>query len=1039
MSVTITATEGQGLAASTTLNLQVDPAYQAPTVTQTLDKRALSAGTPWSFALPAGVFTEAVAGDALRYAATLADGSALPAWLTFDPQKLTFSGTPTDQTTGALNIAITATDMGGLASSAALSLQVDPAYQAPTVTQSLVPQQITAGSAWSYALPASLFGEAIAGDALTYGATLADGSPLPAWLKFDSVRGTFSALATNALAGTLDVRITATDMGGLATNTSLSLQVVPTYQAATVAQTLPSQALSAGSAWSYALPASLFSEAVVGDSLTYSATLADGSPLPTWLTFDPVKQTFSGTPTDQQTGSVQLKVTATDMGGLATSTALNLQVAPVYQAPTVGQTLSSQTGAAGTAWTYTLPPALFSEAVAGDTLRYGATLADGSALPAWLTFDPVKRTFSGTPTDQTTGALVVKVTATDSGGLSTSTTLNLQVNPTYSAPTVTQTLGDQTAQAGAAWTYTLPPTLFLESIAGDTLTYAATLNDGSALPSWLSFDAQKQAFTGTPPADASGALTVKITATDMGGLSASTTLRLTPNAAHQTPTVSQTLSSQTLAAGTAWTYALPATLFNEPVSGDTLIYTATLADGKPLPSWLSFDPAKQTFSGVPTDQTTGPMTVKITATDQGGLSASTTLGLQVNPTYRAPTPGQPAYQMASLGTAWTYTLPSTLFFGSIPGDTLAYSATMPDGSPLPSWLSFDPVKQTFSGTPPGQSATSMDIKVTATDMGGLSSSTTLNLQLQPNVLDVPTAFQTVTVAAGQAAISESGSFDKVTADDENHVVLVTGSFASATLGNGGNEAILAASFNTLSVGNGDNSITLAGSSDTLTAGTGKNTVVASGGSDTVTVGDGDNSITLAGTFDALTAGIGKNTVVASGTFDTVKAGNGNNTVTASGTFDTVTVGSGSNTITATGTFATLNLGDGTDTATLKNTFATVNVGHGTYNLEFTSGFGSKLAFGSDVASDHLWFEHVGQDLRIDVIGSSEQIMVKNWYASSSEHVGQISTGDGKAISDFNVEKLVQAMASFAPPAAGQTALTADEQKALQPVLAANWR
>jgi hypothetical protein len=105
--------------------------------------------------------------------------------------------------------------------------------------------------------------------------------------------------------------------------------------------------------------------------------------------------------------------------------------------------------------------------------------------------------------------------------------------------------------------------------------------------------------------------------------------------------------------------------------------------------------------------------------------------------------------------------------------------------------------------------------------------------------------------------------------------------------------------------------------------------------------------------------------------------------TASGTFDTVTVGSGSNTITATGTFATLNLGDGTDTTTLKNTFATVNVGHGTYNLEFTSGFGSKLAFGSDVASDHLWFEHVGQDLRIDVIGSSEQkalqpVLAANW-------------------------------------------------------------
>ena len=984
LSVTITATEGAGLATSTTLSLQVNPTYQAPTVTQTLATQAVAAGAPWTFALPTGLFNEAVAGDSLRYTATRSDGSALPAWLTFDPQKLTFSGTPTDQTTGALDIAITAIDMGGLATSTKLSLQVNATYQAPTVTQSLSAQQIAAGSAWSYALPASLFGEPVAGDTLTYSATLADGSPLPAWLTFDPVKRTFSGLATNQIAGTLAVKITATDMGGLSTSSPLTLQVVPTYQAATVMQTLPSQALTVGAGWTYTLPASLFSETVTGDTLTYSATLANGSPLPTWLTFDPVKQTFSGTPTDQQTGSLSVKVIATDMGGLATSTALNLQIAPVYQAPTVTQTLSSQTAAAGTAWAYALPSTLFSEAIAGDTLRYTATLADGSSLPAWLTFDPVKQTFSGTPTDQTTGTLAITVTATDLGGLSASTALSLQVNPAYRAPTVTQTLGSQTAQKGAVWAYTLPSTLFSESIAGDTLTYAATLNDGSPLPSWLSFDARKQAFTGTPTEDARGKLAIKTPANKMGGIPASTKLSLTPNATYQTPSVTQALTSQTLAAGTAWTYALPATLFNEPVTGDTLTYTATLGDGKPLPSWLSFDPAKQTFSGTPTDQTTGPMTLKITATDQGGLSASTTLGLQVNPTYRAPMPGQPVYQMTSLGKPWTYTLPSTLFSESIPGDALTFAATMPDGNPLPSWLSFDPVKQTFSGTPPGQTAASMDIRISATDMGGLSASTTLNLQLQPNVLNVSTAFQTVTVAAGQSAIFESGSFDKVIANDENHALLVTGSNSSATLGNGRNAIVVAAGSDTLSVGNGDNSITLAGSSDTLTA------------------------------------------------------GNGNNTVVASGTFDTITVGSGINTIKATGTFATLNLGDGTDTATVTNSLSTVKVGHGTYNLEFASGFGSKLTFGSDVASDHLWFEHVGQDLRIDVIGSSEKVTLKNWYASSPEHASQITAGDGKMLSDFNVEKLVQAMASFAPPAAGQTALTADEQKALQPVLAANW-
>ncbi|WP_418903715.1 putative Ig domain-containing protein, partial [Pokkaliibacter plantistimulans] len=34
--------------------------------------------------------------------------------------------------------------------------------------------------------------------------------------------------------------------------------------------------------------------------------------------------------------------------------------------------------------------------------------------------------------------------------------------------------------------------------AGDSLTLSATLADGSALPSWLSFDASTGTFSGTP-------------------------------------------------------------------------------------------------------------------------------------------------------------------------------------------------------------------------------------------------------------------------------------------------------------------------------------------------------------------------------------------------------------------------------------------------------------------------------------------------------------------------------------------------------------
>ena len=45
-----------------------------------------------------------------------------------------------------------------------------------------------------------------------------------------------------------------------------------------------------------------------------------------------------------------------------------------------------------------------------DTKTYTATMADGTALPNWLTFDAADRNFSGTP--PATGVYAVKVIAT---------------------------------------------------------------------------------------------------------------------------------------------------------------------------------------------------------------------------------------------------------------------------------------------------------------------------------------------------------------------------------------------------------------------------------------------------------------------------------------------------------------------------------------------------------------------------------------------------------------------------------------------------
>ena len=97
-----------------------------------------------------------------------------------------------------------------------------------------------------------------------------------------------------------------------------------------------------------------------------------------------------------------------------------------------------------------------------------------------------------------------------------------------------------------------------------------------------------------------------------------------------------------------------------------------------------------------------------------------------------------------------------------------------------------------------------------------------------------------------------------------------------------------------------------------------------------------------------------------------------------------------------------------------------------------------LQFMSGVAADQVWFRHLGNDLEVSIIGTNDRATVQNWYLGSQYHVEQFKTSDGKTLLDSKVQDLVNAMASFTPPAVGQTTLPSNYQTSLLPIIAADW-
>jgi uncharacterized delta-60 repeat protein len=106
----------------------------------------------------------------------------------------------------------------------------------------------------------------------------------------------------------------------------------------------------------------------------------------------------------------------------------------------------------GTTLSFTIPSVSFADVDADDRLILSASLTDGSALPAWLTFDSGTRTFSGTPPDSAVGTMNVKVTASDLAGASASTNfavtvLNVNQAPSGAVVVIGRPTPDQTLTA----------------------------------------------------------------------------------------------------------------------------------------------------------------------------------------------------------------------------------------------------------------------------------------------------------------------------------------------------------------------------------------------------------------------------------------------------------------------------------------------------------------------------------------------------------------------------------------------------------------
>jgi Ca2+-binding RTX toxin-like protein len=924
----------------------LETSNQAPVGTHVDDQTAVE-DTAFSWALPAGTFVDPEQAP-MALKATTPDGQALPSWLHFDADTGTFSGNPSNGDVGELTVKVTATDPAGAATSQTFKLNVQNTNDDPTLAQPVADQPATEDTPFSFVIPAETFADVDLGDSMTLSATMGDGSDLPAWLNFDPATGTFSGTPQNDDVGTISVRVTATDGAGATASDAFDLTVANTNDAPTVADALTDQDAAEDAEFAFVVPAGTFADVDLGDSMSLSASMSDGSALPEWLSFDAATGTFSGTPANADVGTINVRVTARDAAAASASNDFALNVANTNDAPTVVGTMGEQDATEDAAFTFVVPAGTFADEDLGDSMTLSASMSDGNDLPSWLHFDADTRTFSGTPGNGDVGTISVRVFATDAAGVGVSDVFDLNVTNTNDAPTVANEIADQDATEDAMFTFSLPANVFADVDLGDSKTLSATLANGAALPTWLTFDAASGTFWGRPANGDVGQLNVRVTARDAAGATAWDDFNLTVANINDAPTVANAISDQTATAGSPFSMVVPGNAFQDVDAGDALTLSARLANGDPLPGWLNFNAATRTFSG--TAGAAGQWNVEVVATDMSGASVSDVFALNMSapPSTPDPTTPEPVPGKTITGGSGNDKLTGTAGNDQITGgkgkdqliggagdDSLFFSEDGKWGSGSTRSNAFTGEKVSISGKRQSQDifdgGTGLDILI------GTSGADAILLDDRKS-----------SAAKSGARIVGVEKIDAGAGDDVVDMTSKRYTYGDIEIdGGSGNDVLWSGA-----------------GKDVLHGGSGNDTLDGGAASDYLDGGSGDDKLNGGSGIDLLQGGSGNDTLKdtsGNGLFD---GGSGDDSITEGSANSMVIGGKGNDKITLGGGYDVIafNRGDGKDVVS--------NGGKGGT---------ATLSLGGGINYKDLTLSRSGNDLILN-IGSSDRITFEKWYS-----------------------------------------------------------
>ena len=587
------------------------------------------------------------------------------------------------------SLIITATDDGGPSTSFEFTITVNDQNDAPTgvsLSSLGVPEQLDGADIGTVTVS-----DQDAGDTFTY--SISDD-------RFEIVDGVLKLKSGNTVAyseeQTISLSITVTDAAGEEFTQEFTL-IVGSIQISSTSFSENSSGVIVGDL--------SITDPDFSSNVTYTLSGADSANFEVINGQLKLKDDFSA---DFETkSSYSITITATDDAGSEASLTYTISVLDVNESPTAVNLSASVIdenvdGAIVGDLTTT-------DVDAGDAHTYELTGADADSFEVVDGQLKLKAGVSANFENKSTYS--VTVTTTDSGGLTLSKDFAVTINDVNDPVILSTAISNQSNDEDSAFSFTVPSNTFTDED-GDTLTYTATLEDGSALPTWLSFNSTTGTFTGTPLNDDVGTIVVTVTASD-GSSSVSDTFNLTVVNTNDDPTAVN-LSASVIDENVDG--AIVGDLTTDDVDvGDSHTYTLSGADAD---SFEVVDGQLKLKAGVSANfENKSTYSVTVTTRDVFGSTFAQSFNVTITDVNEAPT--SITLSASAIDENATGAVVGTLNTADVDaGDTFTYEISGADADSFEIVEGKLQLKSDISAD--YETQTSYSVTVTATDSGGLT-------------------------------------------------------------------------------------------------------------------------------------------------------------------------------------------------------------------------------------------------------------------------------------------------------------------------------